>query len=61
MTSPTPVVNIEVRVPLATTERAFLQLAVQAAARRFREMQGQSLSAFQPPAAETLATSRQAG
>jgi hypothetical protein len=40
MTSPTPVVNIEVRVPLATTERAFLQLAVQAAARRFREMQG---------------------
>jgi hypothetical protein len=52
---------IDIHVPLAASEQEFLRLAVQAAARRFRELQTQSLSSFQPPGPEILATPSQIG
>lgn len=52
---------IDIHVPLAASEQEFLRLAVQAAARRFRELQTQSLSSFRPSGAEILASPSQVG
>ncbi len=48
MTVPHPVVHVDVRVPVAVTEQAFLQLAVQAATKKFREMQTQGSGCAEP-------------
>ena len=37
--SPQSVVYVDIRIPLAATEQVFLQLAVQAAIKKFRELQ----------------------
>lgn len=53
--------HIDIRVPHATTEQEFLRLAVQAAARRFRELRADAASLIQRPGTELIATPPQAG
>ena len=49
MTSPCPTVYVDIRVPLATTEQIFLQLAVQAAAQTFRKIRTEGSDYAVPP------------
>lgn len=60
MASPLPVVHVDVHVPFAVTERAFLQLAVQAAARKFRELHADPSSPVRQTGAEIMAVPPQA-
>lgn len=53
--------HVDIRVPHAVTEQEFLRLAVQAAARKFRELHANALSPVQRPGAEIIATPAQAG
>lgn len=58
----TPQVSyIDIRIPHTVTEQEFLRLAVQAAARKFRELHADALSPVQRPGAEIIVTSAQAG
>jgi hypothetical protein len=61
MTSSIPVVHVDVHVPIAATERVFLQLAVQAAARKFRELHADTSSPIRHAGAEIMAAPPQAG
>jgi hypothetical protein len=49
MTSLSRIVQFEVDVPFLMTERTFLQLAVQAATKKFREIQVQGSAFSEPP------------
>jgi hypothetical protein len=58
----TPQVSyIDIRIPHAVTEQEFLRLAVQAAARKFRELRADTSSAVRRFDAEIIATSVQTG
>lgn len=52
---------IDIRIPHAVTEQEFLRLAVQAAARKFRDLQADTSSPVRRPGAEIIATPVQAG
>lgn len=54
MTSQVPVVHVEICIPLAATERTFLQLAVQAAAKKFREIRSESSGCAEPTYTEPI-------
>jgi len=47
---------IDIRIPHAVTEQEFLRLAVQAAARKSRELQADASSPVRRPGAEIIAT-----
>lgn len=49
MTAPHPVVHVDVRVPVAVTEQVFLHLAVQAAVKKYRQLQAESQVLSEPP------------
>jgi hypothetical protein len=53
--------HIDIRVPHAATEQEFLRLAVQVAARKFRELHADAPSPLRLPGAEIIATPLQAG
>lgn len=53
--------HIDIRVPHAVTEQEFLRLAVQAAARKFRELHADASSSLRRPCAEIIAPPSQAG
>jgi hypothetical protein len=60
--NPAPNVSyIDIHVPYTASEQEFLRLAVQAAARKFRELRAESKSSHRPSGAEMIATLRQAG
>jgi len=48
MASQQSLAYVDVHVPLAATERVFLQLAVQAASKKFREKQSEPLGPAEP-------------
>lgn len=48
MTSPSPTVHVDIRVPLAATEQMFLQLAVQAAVNTFRKIRPEGSDSAEP-------------
>lgn len=52
---------IDIRIPHAGTEQEFLRLAVQAAARKFRELHADASSPVRRPDAEIIAIPAQAG
>ncbi len=52
---------VELRVPEATSEREFLQLAVQVAVKKFREMQGKLAGHTQTPCSDTITLPQQVG
>jgi hypothetical protein len=52
---------IDIRIPHAVTEQEFLRLAVQAAARKFRELHAHAPSPLRHPRAEIIAAPSQAG
>ena len=58
MTSQVPVVHVEICIPLAPTERTFLQLAVQAAAKKFREIRAEGPDCAGPTYTEPLGICR---
>jgi len=49
MTTSPPVIHVDIHIPLTATEQVFLQLAVQAAAKRFRELQATGSILVEPP------------
>lgn len=53
MTSPSPTIYVDIRVPLAATEQKFLQLAVQAAANTFRTIQIEGSDSADPPGSKS--------
>ena len=53
--------HIDIRVPHATTEQEFLRLAVQAAARKFRELQANPPSPVRHLDTEIIAIPPKAG
>lgn len=53
--------HIDIRIPHAVTEQEFLRLAVQAAARKFRELHAGASSPVQRPGARISPTPAQAG
>jgi hypothetical protein len=52
---------IDIHIPRAATEQEFLRLAVQAAARKFRELHADPGLPVRHPDAEIIATPPQAG
>lgn len=53
--------HIDIRIPHAVTEQEFLRLAVQAAARKFRELHADPSSSVRRPATEIISTPPQVG
>lgn len=53
--------HIDIRIPHAVTEQEFLRLAVQAAARKFRELHANSSLPIRHPGAEIMKAPTQAG
>lgn len=56
-----PVSHIDIRIPHAATEQEFLRLAVQAAARKFRELHANPSSPIRHSGAEIMEAPPQAG